>query len=137
MNEMTNIPAVMAELGANAKRAAAVLAFASAERKHAALIGAADAVWARRAEIIEANAKDMDYGREKGLSPAMLDRLMLDEDRIRGMVDGLRTVAEQPDPVGEVIAEWDMASGLHIRRVRTPLGVVGVIVYILATQEVV
>ena len=127
MNEMTNIPAVMAEIGANAKRAAAQLAFASAERKHAALIGAADAVWARRAEIIEANAKDMDYGREKGLSPAMLDRLMLDEDRIRGMVDGLRTVAEQPDPVGEVIAEWDMASGLHIRRVRTPLGVVGVI----------
>ncbi|MDU8944964.1 glutamate-5-semialdehyde dehydrogenase [Ovoidimarina sediminis] len=127
MNDMTNIPAVMAEIGANAKRAAAQLAFASAERKHAALIGAAEAVWARRAEIIEANAKDMEYGREKGLSPAMLDRLMLDEDRIRGMVDGLRTVAEQPDPVGEVIAEWDMASGLHIRRVRTPLGVVGVI----------
>ncbi len=127
MNEMTNIPALMAELGANAKAAAAKLAFASAERKHAALIAAADAVWARRAEIIEANAKDMDFGREKGLSDAMLDRLMLDEARIRGMVEGLRTVAEQPDPVGEVIAEWSMASGLHIRRVRTPLGVVGVI----------
>ncbi|MBT8454696.1 MAG: glutamate-5-semialdehyde dehydrogenase [Rhodobacteraceae bacterium] len=127
MNEMTNIPALMAEIGANAKRAAAQLAFASAERKHAALIGAAEAVWARRGEIIAANAKDMEYGREKGLSAAMLDRLMLDEDRVRGMVDGLRTLAEQPDPVGEVLAEWDMASGLHIRRVRTPLGVVGVI----------
>ncbi len=127
MNDMTNIPAVMAELGANAKRAAATLAFATAERKHAALIAAADAVWARRKEIIAANAKDMEFGREKGLSSAMLDRLMLDEDRIQGMVDGLRTVAEQPDPVGEVIAEWDMPSGLHIRRTRTPLGVVGVI----------
>ncbi|MEO1789716.1 MAG: gamma-glutamyl-phosphate reductase, partial [Pseudomonadota bacterium] len=127
MNEMTNIPALMAEIGANARRASAELAFASAERKHAALIGAAEAVWARRAEILKANAKDMEFGREKGLSPAMLDRLMLDEDRIRGMVDGLRTVAEQPDPVGEVISEWDMPSGLHIRRVRTPLGVIGVI----------
>ncbi|MEO1154091.1 MAG: glutamate-5-semialdehyde dehydrogenase [Pseudomonadota bacterium] len=127
MNEMTNIPALMAEIGANARRASAELAFASAERKHAALIGAAEAVWARRAEILKANAKDMEFGREKGLSPAMLDRLMLDEDRIRGMVDGLRTVAEQPDPVGEVISEWDMPSGLRIRRVRTPLGVIGVI----------
>ncbi|MEL6643485.1 MAG: glutamate-5-semialdehyde dehydrogenase [Pseudomonadota bacterium] len=127
MNDMTNIPALMAEIGENARRAAAELAFASAERKHAALIGAAEAVWARRADILKANAKDMAYGTEKGLSGAMLDRLMLDEDRIRSMVDGLRAVAEQPDPVGEVIAEWDMPSGLHIRRVRTPLGVVGVI----------
>ena len=127
MNEMTDIAAVMTEIGARAKAAAEVLASTTAERKHAALIGAAEAVWARRAEILEANAKDMDYGREKGLSPAMLDRLALDEDRIRGMVDGLRAVAEQTDPVGEVIAEWDMASGLHIRRVRTPLGVIGVI----------
>ncbi len=127
MNEMNNIPELMAEIGAKAKAAAAALSHASAERKHAALIGAAEAVWARREEIIEANARDMDYGREKGLSDAMLDRLLLTEDRIRGMVDGLRAVAEQADPVGEVIAEWDMPSGLHIRRVRTPLGVVGVI----------
>ncbi len=69
----------------------------------------------------------MDYGRDKGLSPAMLDRLMLDEARIRGIVDGLRAVAAQDDPVGQVIAEWDRPSGLHIRRVRTPLGVIGVI----------
>ena len=127
MNEMTNIPTLMAEIGQNARAAAQKLAHATAERKHAALIAAADAVWSRRAEIMTANAKDMEYGREKGLSAAMLDRLTLDEDRIRGMVDGLRAVAEQPDPVGEVIAEWDMATGLHIRRVRTPLGVVGVI----------
>ena len=117
----------MADIGARAKAAAAELAFASAERKHAALIGAAEHVWTDRAAIIAANATDMEFGREKGLSGAMLDRLMLDEDRIRGIVDALRAVAEQPDPVGETLAEWDMASGLHIKRVRTPLGVIGVI----------
>jgi len=127
MQDATDIHSMMTQLGARAKAAAAELGYASAERKHAALIAAADAVWKNRAAIIEANAKDLDYGRDKGLSPAMMDRLMLDEDRIRGIVDGLRTVAVQADPVGEVLAEWDMPSGLHIRRVRTPLGVIGVI----------
>lgn len=127
MKDLDNIPALMAEIGRNAKAATQALAQASAERKHAALIAAAEAVWSRRAEIIEANVKDMEFGREKGLSGAMLDRLMLDEDRIRGIVDGLRSVAEQADPVGEVIKDWDMASGLNIKRVRTPLGVIGVI----------
>jgi len=127
MKDVTDIQTLMTELGQNAKAAAAELAFASAEAKQTALNAAADAVWEARADIIAANAKDMEFGREKGLSPAMMDRLMLDEDRIKGMVDGLRAVAGQDDPVGEVIAEWDMPSGLHIRRVRTPLGVVGVI----------
>ncbi|MGB0508213.1 MAG: glutamate-5-semialdehyde dehydrogenase [Pikeienuella sp.] len=119
--------AVMAVIGARAKAAAKELSYATAERKHAALVAAADAIWARRDEIAAANALDMEFGREKGLSPAMLDRLMLTEDRIQGMADGLRAVAAQADPVGGVIAEWDMASGLNIRRVRTPLGVIGVI----------
>ncbi len=127
MKDFDSIPALMADLGKRAKDASRDLAFASAERKHAALIAAADAVWKNRAQIIAANREDLDYGREKGLSPAMMDRLMLDEARIQGMVDGLRTVAEQTDPVGEVLAEWDMPSGLNIRRVRTPLGVIGVI----------
>ncbi|MEM9585317.1 MAG: glutamate-5-semialdehyde dehydrogenase [Pseudomonadota bacterium] len=127
MKDMDDIPALMAEIGAKAKAASVALATASAERKHAALIGAADAVWDARAEIIEANKKDLDYGRDKGLSPAMMDRLMLDEDRIRGVVDGLRAVAAQSDPVGEVISQWDRPSGLNIKRVRTPLGVIGVI----------
>ena len=124
---MDDIATLMADIGARAKAAAAELAYASAERKHAALIGAAEYVWADRAAIVAANAKDMEFAREKGLSAAMLDRLMLDEDRIRGIVDALRAVAEQRDPVGETLAEWDMASGLHIKRVRTPLGVIGVI----------
>ena len=127
MTEITNIPALMAEIGAKAKAASAELAFAPAEAKTKALEAAAEAVWARRAEIIAANEKDMAFGRDKGLSAAMLDRLMLDEARIQGIVDGLRAVAAQDDPVGEVLTEWDRPSGLHIKRVRTPLGVVGVI----------
>tara|TARA_R110002096_G_scaffold373859_2_gene567397 strand:+ start:6576 stop:7838 length:1263 start_codon:yes stop_codon:yes gene_type:complete len=118
---------LMAQIGRAARDAAAELAFAGPERKYAALISAAEAVWSDRATILAANAKDVGSGVEKGLSAALLDRLTLDENRIRGIVDALRTIAEQRDPVGEVISEWDMPSGLHIQRVRTPLGVVGVI----------
>ncbi len=127
MKDFDNIPSLMADLGKRAKAASRDLAYATAERKHAALIASAEAVWESRLQIIEANKKDLEFGQNKGLSPAMMDRLMLDEDRIQGMVDGLRTVADQADPVGEVLAEWDMASGLNIQRVRTPLGVIGVI----------
>jgi len=112
MTDFASIPALMADIGARAKAASAALAEASAERKHAALIGAAEAVWKTREAIIAANALDMDYGREKGLSAAMMDRLMLDEARIQSIVDGLRTVAEQPDPVGEVAARglWGLCN---------------------------
>ncbi len=127
MKDFADIPALMADIGARAKAASAELAFAPSEAKEAALLAAADAVWARRAEIIAANEKDMEFGRDKGLSDAMLDRLMLDEARVKGICDGLRAVGGQKDPVGAMISEWDMASGLHIRRVRTPLGVIGVI----------
>ncbi|UWR54490.1 glutamate-5-semialdehyde dehydrogenase [Phaeobacter inhibens] len=127
MNETQDIAALMADIGKRAKQAAAKLAVASAECKTAALNAAADAVWDKRAEILSANAKDLDFGRTKGLSPAMMDRLALDEDRIAGIVSGLRAVAAQADPVGEVLAEWSQPSGLQIQRVRTPLGVIGVI----------
>ncbi|UWR90045.1 glutamate-5-semialdehyde dehydrogenase [Phaeobacter inhibens] len=127
MNETQDIAALMADIGKRAKQAAAKLATATAERKADALNAAADAVWDARAEILAANAKDLDFGRNKGLSPAMMDRLALDEDRISGIVAGLRAVAAQPDPVGEVLAEWSQPSGLDIQRVRTPLGVIGVI----------
>ena len=127
MKDAETIEALIDRIGRDARAAAAELAFASQERKYAALLGAAEAVWDRRQAIMDANAEDCVYAEGKGLSAAMLDRLMLDEPRIRAVVDGLRAIAAQKDPVGEVIAEWDMASGLHIRRVRTPLGVVGVI----------
>jgi len=118
---------LMTRIGEAARAAAAELAFAPADRKRAALEAAADAVRARRAEIVAANAEDLAYGAAKGLSPAMMDRLRLDEGRIGGIVEGLRAVAAQRDPVGRVLAEWDRPTGLHIRRVATPLGVVGVI----------
>ncbi len=127
MKDLDNIPALMDDIGARAKAASQTLASASAAQKKSALAAAAVSVWDRRAEIISANALDLDYGREKGLSPAMIDRLTLDEARVQSIVDGLRAVADQDDPVGAVMDEWDMPSGLHIQRVRTPLGVIGVI----------
>ncbi|MCK0143700.1 glutamate-5-semialdehyde dehydrogenase [Aliiroseovarius sp. F20344] len=122
-----DIKTMMTDIGTRARAAARDLAFAPSDAKEKALMAAADACWARRDEIIAANVKDMAFGRNKGLSDAMMDRLMLDEDRIKGMCDGLRAVAAQDDPVGEVLEDWDRPSGLNIRRVRTPLGVIGVI----------
>ena len=127
MKDQVEIETLMQEIGARAKAAAAELAFASAEAKTAALMKAAEAIRARSGEIIAANARDLDYGREKGLSPAMMDRLALDGVRIEGIAQGLEAVAGFPDPIGAVMAEWDRPSGLHIKRVRTPLGVIGVI----------
>ena len=122
-----DIPALMEDIGRRARAAAAELASADAATRARALTAAADALEAAETEILTANGHDMAHGQEKGLSPAMLDRLMLDGARLRGIAAGLRAVAAQPDPVGQVMTEWDMPSGLHIRRVRTPLGVVGVI----------
>ena len=124
---MSDLGQQMNEMGARARAAASVLAYASPEAKTKALLTAADAMVAATDHIISENAKDLDFGREKGLTDAMMDRLMLDADRIAAMAEGLRTIAGQDDPVGEVIAEWDQPTGLHIRRVRTPLGVIGVI----------
>ncbi|MFO7757451.1 MAG: glutamate-5-semialdehyde dehydrogenase [Roseovarius sp.] len=127
MKHQMDIAAVMADIGARARAAAADLAVATPDAKRHAIEAAADAVWQDRDVILAANAEDLALARDKGLSGAMLDRLTLDEGRIAGMVAGLRAVAAQDDPVGEVLADWTQPSGLHIRRVRTPLGVVGVI----------
>ncbi len=127
MTDTQDIAALIDEMGRAARAAATDLAFAPASQRARALELAADVVEMKRGAIMSANARDLAYGRDKGLSPAMMDRLMLDEARIAGIVTGLRAVAAQPDPLGAVLAEWDMPSGLHIRRVRTPLGVIGVI----------
>ena len=84
MKDQAEITALMAEIGARARAAAADLAVADAATKRAALEAAADAVWDGRAEIMAANARDLEYGRDKGLSEAMMDRLALDEARIKG-----------------------------------------------------
>lgn len=122
-----NVAALMRGIGRQARAAAAELASAPSGQKDAALTAAAEAIWDGRAAVIEANAHDVAAAEAKGLTGAMLDRLRLDEVRVAGMVEGLRAVAAQTDPVGAVLAEWDRPSGLHIRRVRTPIGVVGVI----------
>ncbi len=127
MTDAFDAKSLIDTMGAAARAAAAELAYAPAAAKEAALTAAADAVLANRAGILAANAEDMAFGTEKGLTPAMLDRLKLDEGRVASIVAGLRAVAAQPDPVGTVITEWDRPTGLHIQRVRTPLGVIGVI----------
>ena len=110
-----------------AKEASRVLARLSTEVKNRALMAMADLL-ERKAELIkEENAKDLECGKEKGLSSALLDRLLLDDKRIKGMADGLREVAALPDPVGEVVKMWKRPNGLQIGKLRVPLGVVAVI----------
>ena len=118
---------VIERMGRAARAAAAELAVAPSKAKADALHAAAEALAADGAAILAANESDLAYGRDKGLSAAMLDRLRLDPARIAAMAEGLRAIAAQPDPVGRVLEAWDRPNGLHIQRVATPLGVVGVI----------
>ena len=123
----SSIDGMMDIIGMQAKAAAARLAYASSEQKEEALMLAADAVQRQSAEIIAANAEDLAFGRDKRLSDPMMDRLMLDSDRISGICKALQDVAKQADPVGRQLDEWSRPSGLHIKKVATPLGVIGVI----------
>lgn len=129
MTNITNedLAKTMSEIGAKAKAASAQLANATAERKHAALLGMAEAIWNDRDNILDANAIDMKAGEKNGLAGSFLDRLKLDESRVQAIVDGIKSIADLKDPVGEIISQWDRPNGLHIERVRTPLGVIGVI----------
>jgi glutamate-5-semialdehyde dehydrogenase len=121
------ISQLMRCIGLEARAAAVTLASASTESKNYALRQAAANMRGRASSILAANAQDLAAGKAKGMSKAMLDRLALDEARIESMAKGLEEVAALPDPVGTVMAEWDRPNGLRISRVRTPLGVVGVI----------
>lgn len=127
LDKTQDVKTVMAEIGQRAKKAAQVLATASSEAKNKALKTAALNLWDARGHILTENAKDMEAAQANGISAAFLDRLKLDEERINGIMDGLNSIAELKDPVGEIIAQWQRPNGLDISRVRTPLGVVGVI----------
>jgi glutamate-5-semialdehyde dehydrogenase len=131
MNEIAaaqpDVVALMAGMGQRARAAAAILAFADPAAKTAALRAAAIALRDETAAILGANAADMEAARQNGLSTAFLDRLKLTEARIAAMARGVEEIAALPDPIGAVMAEWDRPNGLHIKRVRTPLGVIGVI----------
>lgn len=127
MTENQNIPALMRTLGNAAKAAARELATASTDAKNKALDEAAKAIRARKSDIQAANDLDVQGAKDKGLTPAMIDRLVLNDERIEGMAAGLQAIAQLPDPVGRVLADWDRPNGLKIRRVAVPLGVIGVI----------
>ena len=126
-NTKVDVETLMAGIGRNARAAAKPLAIASTQTKNAALLAMADAIEANVATILKANAEDMERAEEADLSPALKDRLKLDEARLAGVANGIREVAALADPVGDVIAAWDRPNGLEIERVRTPLGVIGVI----------
>ncbi|MDE0001246.1 MAG: glutamate-5-semialdehyde dehydrogenase [Rhodospirillaceae bacterium] len=117
----------MMSLGAAAREAARELARVDSESKVRALRAAAAAMRSRAPAILEANARDMEAGRRKGLTAAMLDRLALDGQRVEATARGVESIADFDDPVGGVIAEWERPNGLRIQRVRVPLGVIGII----------
>lgn len=126
-NVNSDLEVLMLDMGKRARAAAQPLMLASAERKFAALTGMAEAITRNMGIILAANAIDMANGEEAGLTPAILDRLRLDENRVRAMAEGVQAIAELKDPIGEIIASWQRPNGLQIERVRTPLGVIGVI----------
>src|SRR6186997_563932 len=110
-----------------AKAAARELAMLDSATKDAALLAVAEALEERTREIIEANARDLEAGRESGLSAALMDRLALDDARVAAMARGVRDIAALPDPVGEVLDGHRLANGLDVRKVRVPLGVVAIV----------
>ncbi|WNK00939.1 glutamate-5-semialdehyde dehydrogenase [Thalassospiraceae bacterium LMO-JJ14] len=127
MDGQANIAALMRDIGENAREAASVLAVTPTDAKNTALKEMAASLRRRANHILSENAKDIKAGEDKGLSGAMLDRLLLSEDRIDGVAKGLEAIAELNDPVGAIESAWDRPNGLHIERVRVPLGVIGVI----------
>ncbi|MBU5352352.1 glutamate-5-semialdehyde dehydrogenase [Paenibacillus barcinonensis] len=115
------------EKASKAKSAVSTLNRLTTEQKNAALRIMADALIAQSEEIIAANAEDLDRGREQGTPESMLDRLALNKERIAGIAEGLRQIAELPDPVGEVLETFTRPNGLHIEKLRVPIGLIGII----------
>ena len=122
-----SIPQLMDKLGRRARKASRALAMSNGDTRNAALRAAAAELRSRRGEIIAANGVDMGAARERGLSAAMLDRLMLDGSRVEAMAMGLDAIAGLADPLGRVTAAWQRPNGLEIQRVAVPLGVIGII----------
>ena len=125
--ETGSIDTLMDAIGKRARAAARRLALAPTETKNAALLAMADALVAATDTILAENAADLDRAAEAGMAASFVDRLTLTPDRITAMAEGLRAIAALPDPVGATVAAWDRPNGLSIERVRTPLGVIGVI----------
>ena len=124
---MSDIHSLIVDIGKKAREASRSLAVASSLQKKEALIFGAESIKENTENILEQNKKDLDFGEAKGLSNALMDRLLLNEERIGSMIGGLEAIANQNDPIGEVMEAWRRPNGLEIKRVRTPLGVIGVI----------
>ncbi|UCH72643.1 MAG: glutamate-5-semialdehyde dehydrogenase [Rhodospirillales bacterium] len=122
-----DIAAAMQKIAESARAAARDLAQSDGATRNQALTAAAAEIRARAEDIVAENAKDMAFGEDKRLSTALMDRLLLTPERIEAMARGLEEVADLPDPLGAVLAEWDRPNGLRIARVRVPLGVIGII----------
>ena len=122
-----DIDVLMNDIGRKAKAAARPLGFASTNAKNKALNAMADAILANKAQILSENAKDLKDVEGTDMLASFIDRLTLNDKRVTEMAEGIRAIAALPDPIGEVIAAWDRPNGLKIERVRTPLGVIGVI----------
>lgn len=127
IDKAIDIASEMTALGEAARSAAAELAMCSTDQRNSALRSATEALRSGAQEILTANQADMVAAKDRGLSAAMLDRLMLDDERIEAMAAGLESIIALPDPVGRVLAEWDRPNGLSIQRVSVPLGVIGII----------
>ncbi len=127
LTDTAAIATAMDALGRQAVAASQALAQASVSTKNQALQAAADAIRSRQAEILGANELDIAAAKERALSGALMDRLLLDAKRIEAMAKGIEEIIRLPDPIGAVIAEWSRPNGLRIQRVRVPLGVVGII----------
>lgn len=117
----------MREMGIRAKHAAGVLATLTTEEKNAGLLAIADALRARQTEIMAANALDLEAGQANGMSPALLDRLALNGDRIEGMAQGCQDVADLPDPCGRMLESQTRPNGLYMEKVSVPIGVIGIV----------
>lgn len=115
------------KISSSLRTASQKLALQNAQIKNSVLSAVADALDANRQSIINANKKDIDAGRSNGMSESLIDRLMLDDKRINGIIESLKIVIGQTDPIGEEIAGWKTPNGLNIRQVRVPLGVVSII----------
>lgn len=117
----------MLTLGKNAREASSSLSILSNESRNKAIISIANQINLNTNKILEANQKDYKKAEEKGLNKAALDRLFLDENRVQGIVDALKSIAELNDPIGEILEDWDRPNGLSIQKVSVPLGVIGII----------
>ena len=115
------------KMGGKARGAALALAVLSEKKKNKILRAMAAGIRSAAPEILEANGKDIAAGEERGLTLAMLDRLRLDADRLEAVARGVEKVATLPDPVGEILDEWDRPNGIQIQKLRVPIGVIGII----------